>query len=599
MDSEKAWQGGQERLELYTLRLMSTETTAPRRPLWPRILPWTAVAGLYTTLTLIYLWPLPRLWSDHLGPDLGDPLFNLYVLKWGAHQIRLGLPDFWNANIFYPTRGALALSDHLLGPAAQLALFLMVIPNAIAGYNFLLLSSFVGSALAVCWVLRRHGLSWTAAALAGWMYAFSSFRLSQMPHLQVLIAQWIPLTLWFWDRLLAERTVKNAALFLAFYLLHLSGGCYLAYMIHFPLLAILVCRALAERRELFSLRSLRVLAAVALIAGAAAAMLFLPYARISKTLGATRAPAEIQEFGATWVSYFSPARENLYFGPWAEQLLHRVLEDEDAELFFRPENSLFAGFLPTVLFFAGAFIAWRRRKAGPPDVWLRGLALSGLLCFLLSLRRVYLPLMQIVPGLSGMRVPARFDAFVSLTVVYFAALAVEALLRSVRRPRGRAAVAAALALILAAELAPRELPWERLPREEELPEVYRWLRDQRDVRALIEIPISGDSRETDYLYAATVHWKPIANGYGGYMPVSHQMLTDRIHFLPGPAVFGLLRDWWITHIVVHARRPSRVQALRRWEGRFANGPNRRLERVYTSDGIYVYRLLDAPMRAGS
>jgi len=551
------------------------------------------VAGLYTALTLIYFWPLPRLWSDHLGPDLGDPLFNLWVLKWGVHQIRLGFPDLWDANIFYPTKGALAFSDHLLGPAAQLALFLLVIPNAIAGYNFLLLTSFIACGLAVCWVCRRAGLSWTAATLAGMMYAFSSFRLAQTTHLQILIAQWIPLTLWFWDRLLAERTVKNAVLFLAFYLLNLSGGCYLAYMIHFSLLAILISRALAERRELVSLRSLRILLPVALVAGAAVAVLFLPYVRISRSLGLTRSPAEIEEFGATWVSYFSPAQENLYFGPQADQFLHKIWGDS-ADRFFRPENQLFAGFLPTILFFVGAFVAWRRRKGGPPDLWARGLALSGLLCFALSLVRVYLPLMRIVPGLSGMRVPARFYAFVSVTIVYFAAVGLDFLLRHIHSLRLRATVAALLAVVLAVELAPRELTWERLPREEELADVYEWIRDQPDVKALLEIPIAGDARETDYLYASTVHWKPIANGYGGYMPLTHQMLTDRIRYLPGPAVFPLLRDWWITHIVVHARRPDRLKALRRWEGRWATGPDRQLEKVYQSDGIYVYRLLDAP-----
>jgi hypothetical protein len=164
------------------------------------VLVWTAVTCLFTAVSLFYFWPLARYWGDHIGPDLGDPLFVLWVLKWGAHQIRLGLPDFWNANIFYPTRGALAFSDHLLGPAAELFLFLKVFPNAIAGYNFLFVTSFVGSALAVCWMLRKSGLSWPAAVLAGWMYAFSSFRLSQIAHLQILIAQWIPLTLWCWDR---------------------------------------------------------------------------------------------------------------------------------------------------------------------------------------------------------------------------------------------------------------------------------------------------------------------------------------------------------------------------------------------------------------
>ncbi|HEV7784840.1 MAG TPA: hypothetical protein VGQ28_05855, partial [Thermoanaerobaculia bacterium] len=435
----------------YTLPFVNEERiTVPARPAWALPLSWTTVVCLYTALTFVYFWPLPRLWQDHLGPELGDPLFVLYVLKWGVHQIRLGLPDFWNANFFYPTRGALALSDHLLGPAAELALFETVIPNAIAGYNFLFLSSFVASALATCWVLRRCGLSWVAAVLGGWMFAWSPFRVSQTPHLQILIAQWIPLTLWFWDRLLTGRTAKNAALFLLFYLLNLSGGCYLAYMIHSPLAAILASRALEQRRALLSWRSLRLFVPVALVAGAAGAALFLPYLRISHTLGLTRGHEEIQEFGATLASYFSPSFEGIYFGPPVRQFLRSLLGGH-AEAFFRSENSLFAGFLPTILLVVGAVAAWRsrRKEPAPQDAaWARGLALSGLVCFALSLAVVYEPLMRVVPGLSGMRVPARFYAFVSLTVAFFAARGIDVLLRRLPGPRARVALAAGLAVLL-------------------------------------------------------------------------------------------------------------------------------------------------------
>jgi hypothetical protein len=559
------------------------------------------VIGLYTALTLVYFWPLPRLWGDHIGPELGDPLFVLYVLKWGAHQIRLGLPDVWNANFFYPTRGALAFSDHLLGPAAQLALFQAIIPNAIAGYNFLFLSSFVASALAACWVLRRSGLSWAAAVLGGWMFAFSPFRVSQTPHLQILIAQWVPLTLWFWDRLLAERTAKNAALFLLFYLLNLSGGAYLAYMIHFPLAAIFASRAFEQRRELISARSLRVFVPVALTMGVAAAVLFLPYLRISRIMGLTRSHAEVQEFGATLASYLSPTTEGIYFGKPTRQFLRSIL-GRTAELFFRQENSLFAGFLPTIFFGVGAVAAWRRRRDGPRDVWARGLALSGLVCFLLSLTVVYEPLMRVIPGLSGMRVPARFYAFVSLTLVVFAARGVDLLLRRLPGPRTRMALVAGLALVLAVELAPRRLNWGAVTREEEMPAVYTWIRDEPTVRSLIELPIHADTRENLYLYASTVHWKPIANGYSGYIPRPHQELAERIRFLPGPAGFDLLRSLWISHLLVHARRADRAEVLRNWEARFATGPERQVERVYAADGFYVYRLLNAPVeppRGGS
>ena len=556
------------------------------------------MAGLYTALTLVYFWPLPRLWRDHLGPDLGDPVFNLYVLKWGVHQIRLGLPDVWDANIFYPTRGALVLSDHLLGPAAQLALFETVLPNAIAGYNFLFLSSFIASALATCWVLRRSGLSRVAAGLGGWMFAWSSFRVSQTPHLQVLIAQWIPLTLWFWDRLLTERTAKNAALFLLFYLLNLSGGCYYAYMIHFPLAAILVSRALEQRRELVSLRSLRTLVPVALVAVAAAAALFLPYVRISHGLGLTRMREEIEAFGATPASYFSPAFETFYFGGPARELLSRALGSARAELFFRPENSLFAGFLPTIFFCVGAVAAWRGRRDRPRDVWARGLALSGLVCFALSLIVVYRPLMRVVPGLSGMRVPARFYAFVSVTLVYFAARGVDLLLRRLPGPRARAAVAVGLALVLALELKPEAMDWQPLAKEEELPQVYTWIRNEPTVRSLIELPLlAEDVRENRYLYASTVHWKPIANGYSGYTPEPHRELAASIRLLPGILGFDLLRTFGISHIVVHVEPPLRIKEVRRWERRHAEGPERQMEKVYGSeaDGIFVYRVLAVPV----
>ncbi|HSS75625.1 MAG TPA: hypothetical protein VLV54_02670, partial [Thermoanaerobaculia bacterium] len=403
----------------------------------------------------------------------------------------------------------------------------------------------------------------------------------------------IPLTLWFWDRLLVERTVKNAALFLLFYLLNLSGGCYIAYMIHFPLAAIFACRAFEQRRELISFRSLRLFVPIALVAGAAGAALFLPYLRIGHALGLTRTHAEIQEFGATLVSYFSPSYENWYFGKPTRQFLRSILGGI-AELFFRSENSLFAGFLPTTFFFVGAVAAWRTRKEGRRDVWARGLAWSGFVCFALSLSVVYEPLMRVIPGLTGMRVPARFYAFVSLTAVYFAARGVDLLMRRLPEPRMRAAVAVALAAVLAVELAPRASDWEPLTKEEEMPEVYSWIRDQPTIHSLIELPIRQDIRENQYLYASTVHWKPIANGYSGYIPVSHQVLFERIHYLPGPGGLDLLRSLWITHLLIHARRADRAEAVQAWEERFASGPTPQVARVYAADGFYVYRLLDKP-----
>src|SRR5579885_1037995 len=153
-------------------------------------------AALYTAAGLACLRPIWEVYGDHIAPNAGDPVFTLYVLKWVIHQAHLGFPDLWNANVFYPAKGALAFSDPFLVPALEIAF----LRNPIAGYNLLFFSSFVLTGLATWFVLVKSGASPWAALLAGGMYAFSPLRFSHLNHLSILLAQWIPLTLWSCDR---------------------------------------------------------------------------------------------------------------------------------------------------------------------------------------------------------------------------------------------------------------------------------------------------------------------------------------------------------------------------------------------------------------
>src|SRR5262249_49090897 len=144
---------------------------------------------------------------------------------------------------FYPHQGVLAFSDHLLGPGLVAAAWNAVVPGWIGAYNLLLLSSFALTGWAASWVFRRSGRSWWAAILGGVVYAFCPFRWDQLPHIQVLLMAAIPLTLWSFDRLLARPSGWRGVAFLLCYAVHLSGGCYLALMVHFPLLVLATNRA--------------------------------------------------------------------------------------------------------------------------------------------------------------------------------------------------------------------------------------------------------------------------------------------------------------------------------------------------------------------
>ncbi len=337
----------------------------------------------YTTVAFAYLRPIWKTFSNQVPGEPGDPLFTTYILKWVVHQARIGFPNLWDAPFFFPQHGALALSDHMIGPA----LSIVFLANPVTGYNLLFFSSFVLCGLSTWWVLERSGCSFVAALAGGAIFAFSPLRFTNTNHLLLLIAQWIPLVLWSFHRLLIERTVKTALVFLGFYGLHVLGGCYLAYMIHFPLLAILVSRWVEEGRRLFSPSSLRVLVPTGVAAATLTAMIFLPYVTRAHELHLTHDDeSEVVRNSAALTSYVSPSPQNWYF-LHPRDLVAFGRRFALAQPFLRNEGSLFAGFLPTLFLVVGFRGLWRRQRARPstPPVARRRIVLTALLAVAVAL----------------------------------------------------------------------------------------------------------------------------------------------------------------------------------------------------------------------
>ena len=657
------------RSDAYIEKSETTVERADRRePLRVYLRVFIALAT-YVAVALAYLRPIWNTYSDYVPGDAGDPLFTVYILKWVVHQARMGFPNLWDAPFFFPQHGALALSDHMIGPA----LSIVFLNNPIAGYNLLFFSSFVLCGLSTWWVLERSGCSFVAALAGGAIFAFSPLRFTNTNHLLLLVAQWIPLVLWSFYRLLVERTLKTALVFLGFYCLHVLGGCYLAYMIHFPLLAILVSRWVDEGKRLFSPSSLRVLVPTAVVAMAITATIFLPYVARAGELHLTHDNGEeAVRNSAAFTSYLSPSLENWYFSHsrafWRRFAL--------AQPFLRHENSLFAGFLPTIFLVVGFRELWRRRGAHPlqlpvvsrrivlaallavavalyllgdvftlgleqttwltdlvswprvltltglgasflatlglwiwlhsrwavgpsrweeADPWERAVAYSGIVCFLLSHALVYLALMRVMPGMSSMRAPARFGFLFSFVVAFFAAHGLDRFRRAVKGTWWRAVAGGGILVLLLVELAPRPLRWVELLREPDFPDVYDWVADHAEVRALAEVPMRQNWREAEAMYYSSRHWRPIANGYSSFVPLFHRNLAGHLAALPDLGGLALLYEVGVTHIIIHtdqaARRMGdaggREAIMRQWEREFRGC----VTPVFAAEPDRIYRLL--------
>src|SRR5262249_18514409 len=65
-------------------------------------------------------------------------------------------------------------------------------------------------------------------------------------------------------------------------------------------------------------------------------------------------------------------------------------------------------------------------------------------------------------------------------------------------------------------------------------------------------------REVRYMYFATYHWRPLVNGYSGYMPPPAFEVEERVKRLPEGESVSYLRAIGVRHFVLHP--DSRLEA---------------------------------------
>jgi hypothetical protein len=79
-----------------------------------------------------------------------------------------------------------------------------------------------------------------------------------------------------------------------------------------------------------------------------------------------------------------------------------------------------------------------------------------------------------------------------------------------------------------------------------------WLRDQGEPGPVIQFPLE----KTWYgwmLYPQRVHGRPIAYGYGTFMPKAYEQSAQVLESWPSEEAIALLRRWGIRYILVGAR----------------------------------------------
>jgi hypothetical protein len=464
--------------------------------------------SLFFLLSIAWTWPLATRLSTRLAHDSGDPVLNAWILWWNTRALPF-TTDWWNPEIFYPAAGALALSEHLFGLAILTAPMHAAGLNAAAAYNGALILTSCLSGYFAFLLGRQLTGSALGGLVCGVAFAFAPYRAGQLAHLQVLAAQWMPLTLYAMHRYVADgRRAWLVVVAVAWLLQALSNGYYLLF---FPVLIggwLLWFGSLRQKAEL-------------LMTFAAASVLLLPtllkYQEVHANFGLRRNVGEMLMFSAQPSSFLQiPAL--LAFWPETRGQT--------------PEGHLFPGLTVVVLVILGAITVIRRRQVA--DVvrrWSTALfyTFAAMLFWWLSFGPVAADAgvgaillhpytwLTWLPGFEGLRVPARFAMLAALCIAVAAGIAAARLLGLVPQRSARAGLAL---LVIAGTLADgwlEPMPLVPLPSRFRLPDVQN--------AVVLELPFDDPLIGAAAMYRSISHRRPLINGYSGHFPPHHALLA--------------------------------------------------------------------------
>jgi len=492
--------------------------------------------------------------ATHMLPaDLVDTLLNTWIISWDADRLAHGLRGLWDAPIYYSYHDTLAFSENLLGLAFFVAPVRWISGNPVLTYNVAFLLSFVLAGTGMYLPVRELTGSWRAAAVAGACYAFCPYRMTQISHVQMVATGWIPVALWGLHRYLSTRRTRWLVVFAAGWIFQALSNSYVFYYIA-------VAIALVAAEGLMRERHARLRAAVALILASASVVVVLApvgaaYYRVRASYGQKRSADEMVRGSADLRSYLV-GKNSIGIWRWLPTAVGGGAEKE-----------LFPGVFTVLL--AVFALAAARAPDEPLRRWVRLYGVIAVAAVLLSLGpevRVwgqlvtahgpYDWLVRAVPGMDGMRVPARFAIIFSFALAVLAGCGASVVLAwigpNIRLPVLAICLAAVVADGWAAPL-PSE-PYERRGRPEDWL-AARWLRSLPQ-GAVLHLPMTNvNFYELHYQYATLFHGHPLVNGFSGYNTRLQEFLRSEtsplVDFERFPAAVRMLRALGVRYLVIH------------------------------------------------
>jgi hypothetical protein len=480
---------------------------------------YALVVGLMTFPALLHL-------SDRL---IGNNVDN-WIYYWNNWWLRQALAEgrdwFFTPYLFFPAGAALVAHANSLWNSL-VALALTPALGSVAAFNLSVLIGLWLSAIGMYWLVRELTGSAPAALLAGFVFAFAPYHLTQtLAHLHLGSIQWWPFFALFLVRALRRRRLRDAAWAGAFAGLTLWAGFQLALLLGIWALLRIAWHALIESRAGDAGRFVWLLKACAVCAAAALAVslpLALPllgnWQEVARAAGSFDASATGQ---TDLLAYFLPPTYNPIAGSAVGENYERFVANR-AYMPYLGYAALGLSLLAVLkhrreaLFWALSGIVWIALAAG--SVLRAGGELFP------DVPMPYRLIGDVFP-LSAIRVPDRFNLLLVFSLAVLTGLGAGWLWQRRRR------LLALPALLIAVEYAYLPFPMWELPRTSPF---YARLAQEPATDAVVDYPMDYTLTKLR-LYDQTLHGKPMAQGH-----VSRYTLDDYAFLVEQPLLRSLYR----------------------------------------------------------
>lgn len=525
----------------------------------------TASLLFFALIFAWFSWPLAASFDTAFIGRSGNDA-NQYV--WNAYNFRqavaAGTNPFYTELLLYP-RGA-SLVMHTYTPL--IGLLNVLLRHEILAVNVALLLSFVLSGMGAYRLARRWVASPVLAALVGFAYAFSPYKLAHLPdHYHLLLTAPVPFYIHaflesftfqdgrFWPRV---RRWGQVGLCVALGLFTLLSDYYTLFgLLYFSLGYALFFWLRPDQIRWRRWQTWAVLAGV-LVAGHL----------VSRGLKLAEVP---DRHGFWWggdvAGYLLPPPHSRWL---SSAFINQLL---DSRIFNMPgsvENTMFLGYVLPLL---GLWWALRLRQApllvtsavsrqASPLPWLLLLfvllTLPELRVFGKGLLRLPTGLLHYVPFFNNIRCPTRHVAYVSLLLPLVAVAGLDTWLRNRLRPTAQWAVGSALLAVMVLEYQPQAQP---LLRATDMPAAYR-IAAALPGETLFSVPFGlldgyqqqGHMNGNDLFYQ-TLHHKKLLGAYISRIP---QPVFDEFSQTPILRELLLLQDHPDTTLAVPPRATTEL-----------------------------------------